>query len=113
MDLKKLYGDCAVLCQKEPPLYAFFVHLDMGVRTLLSRYPKKLLFSDGEYAPPAALSDELGLREEFYLPLLCFIASNSGGDAALEKEFSESAEATYLGLWRAHARGRRRKGDVW
>lgn len=46
MDLKKLYGDCAVLCQKEPPLYAFFVHLDMGVRTLLSRYPKKLLFSD-------------------------------------------------------------------
>ena len=40
MDLKKLYGDCAVLCQKEPPLYAFFVHLDMGVRTLLSRYPK-------------------------------------------------------------------------
>ncbi len=113
MDLKKLYGDCTVLCGSEPPLYTFFVHLDMGVRALLARYPKKLLFSEGEYAPPETLSDELGLREEFYLPLLCFVACRNGGDKALDKTFSESAEAAYLGLWRKQARSLRRKGDVW
>lgn len=113
MELKKLYGDLTVLIGTEVPTYSFLLYCDMGVRTLLGRYPKKLLLPVGEYCPPETLSDVLPIAEEFYTALLWFIGGSVRGEENMLKKSETAAEEAYRTLWRAAARGKRRKGDVW
>lgn len=113
MELKKLYGDLTVLLGTEIPLYSFLLYCDMGARGLLCRYPKKLLLPVGEYYTPESISDALPLAEEFYTSLLYFIGGSARGDESLLKKSEAMAEEAYRTLWRAHARGKRRKGDAW
>ena len=113
MDLKKLYGDLTVLLGREVPLYSFLLYCDMGARMLLCRYPKKLLLGAGEYTAPESLSDALPIAEEFYTAVLYFLGGSVSGEESMLKKSEAAAEEAYRTRWRAHARGKRRKGDVW
>lgn len=113
MDLKKLYGDLTVLLGREIPLYSFLLYCDMGARTLLCRYPKKLLLPVGEYSPPESLSDALPIAEEFYTAVLYYVGGSARREESMLKKSEAAAEEAYRTLWRTAARGKRRKGDVW
>ena len=113
MDLKKLYGDLTMLLGREIPVYTFLLQADLCARTLLCRYPKKLLLAVGEYVAPETISDTIALHEAFFPALLYGIAGGVSGEADFIKAGEAAAEDAYRTLWRAHARGKRRKGDVW
>ncbi len=113
MELKKLYVDLSVLLGREIPIYAFLLYADMCARTLLCRYPKKLLLPVGEYTSPESLLDALPIDEAFYSALLYAIAGSAGGEENYTKKSDAAAEEAYRTLWRVHARGKRRKGDAW
>ncbi len=113
MELKKLYSDLTVLLGTEVPLYSFLLYCDMGVRTLLCRYPKKLLLPVGEYCPPESISEALPIDERFYTALFWFVGGSVRGDADMLQKSEAAAEDAYRTLWRNAARGKRRKGDVW
>jgi len=106
MELKQLYKDAVVLCKTEIPLPDFLLQADVGARSILNRYPKKLVLGQGEYVTPLCLDDPFPLAEAFYTAILYRIA----GD--LQTAEAE-AEAAYKTLWRHAARGKRRKGDTW
>ncbi|MBQ5389933.1 MAG: hypothetical protein IIU58_03405 [Clostridia bacterium] len=113
MELKKMYSDLSVLIGKEIPIYAFLLYADMCAGTLLCRYPKKLLMPVGEYSAPVDISDAIPLSDLFYTALLYGIAGSACGNDSFLAKSDAAAEQAYRTLWRAHARGKRRKGDVW
>ena len=112
MCLHKLYADLVVLTGTEFPLPRFLVAVDAVFRGWLAKYPPKLL-SAGEYTPPAALADTLPLADCLYPALLDTVAGRLADDAALIARGTAEAENAYLTLWRASARGKRKRGDNW
>lgn len=112
MCLHKLYADLVVLTGTEFPLPRFFVAVDAVCRGWLAKYPPKLLCA-GEYAPPTALADVLPLADCFYPALLDSVAGRLTGDTAAASRGAAAAENAYLALWRAAARGKRKRGDNW
>lgn len=113
MELKKLYNDTVVLCKCEMPLHDFLLYCDIAARSLLAKYPKKLIMPDGEYISPEGISDALALDSEFYTAMLYFVAGSFCGSENYLRESERAAEAAYLRLWRLSARGKRMKGDRW
>lgn len=112
MCLHKLYADLVVLTGTEFPLPRFLVAVDAVCRGWLAKYPPKLL-SAGEYTPPATLADTLTLADCLYPALLDTVAGRLADDAALIARGTAEAENAYLTLWRASARGKRKRGDNW
>ena len=112
MCLNKLYADLVVLTGIEIPLPRFLVAVDAVCRGWLAKYPPKLLAA-GEYAPPTSLADTLPLADCLYPALLDAAAGRLTGDAALIARGAAEAESAYLSLWRAAARGKRKRGDNW
>ena len=102
MCLNKLYADITVLVGTEFPL----------PRGWLAKYPPKLLCA-GEYTPPASLADVLPLADCLYPALLDTVAGRLTGDTATAARGADEAESAYLALWRAAARGKKKRGDQW
>ena len=112
MCLNKLYADLTVLCGTEFPLPRVLLAADAACRTLLAKYPQKLI-ATGEYAQPMTLADALPLADCLYPALLDMAAARLTGDAALAARGEAEAENAYLTLWCAAARGKRKRGDNW
>lgn len=113
MELKKLYGDLTVLLGREIPTYTFLLYVDLCAQNLLCRYPKKLILPVGEYVPPRTLAEALPLADAFYTALLYAIAGSVVEKDAWITKSDTAAEEAYRSLWRADAKGKRRKGDAW
>ena len=103
MCLNKLYADITVLVGTEFPLPRFFVAVDTVCRGWLAKYPPKLLCA-GEYTP---------LADCLYPALLDTVAGRLTGDTATAARGADEAESAYLALWRAAARGKKKRGDQW
>ena len=112
MCLNKLYADLTVLFGTEFPLPHVLLAADAACRTILAKYPQKLV-ATGEYVPPATLADALPLADCLYPALLDTVAARLTGDAALAARGAAEADSAYLTLWRASARGKRKRGDNW
>ena len=112
MCLNKLYADITVLVGTEFPLPRFFVAVDTVCRGWLAKYPPKLLCA-GEYTPSASLADVLPLADCLYPALLDTGAGRLTGDTATAARGADEAESAYLALWRAAARGKKKRGDQW
>lgn len=113
MDLKKLYIALTDLLGKEIAVSTFLAQVDLSARALLCRYGQKLLLPIGEYFAPETLSDALPLHEAFFAAVLYTVAGSVSGEDRFTKQGEATAEDAFRTLWRAHARGKRRKGDVW
>ncbi len=113
MDLKKLYGDVTVLLKREVPIYEFLASCDLGVRTLLCRYQKKLIVGKGEYIAPEDLNSSVALDGAFYPFLLYFIIGTLCSDEKMLEKSRDEAQNAYKMLWRAAARGKHIKNDRW
>ena len=113
MELTQLYKDTVLLCKTEVTLPAFLLQADLAARRLCNRYPKKLVLGQGEYIPPLAVGDAYAVDDAFYTAVLYRIAGDVLGDAAMTRLADAAEEDAYKSLWRASARGKRRKGDVW
>ncbi len=113
MELKKLYRDLMLLCEREVSLADFLLYADIGARGILARYPKRLVLPKGEYSSPANISDPLMISGEFYTAVLYFAAGSILSDEKLLKKSEEEAKCAYLKLWREAARGKRMRGDKW
>ena len=113
MELKKLYRDATMLARCEIPQNDFLLFADMGARTLLSKYPKKLLLPKGQYSSPKSITDTLAISGEFYNAMIYFIAGSYLSNEKYLEESGEAASYAYIKLWRESARGKRIKGDKW
>lgn len=113
MELKQLYKDTVVLCKTEVTLPTFLLQADLAARRLCNRYPKRLVLGQGEYITPLAASDAYAVDDAFYTAVLYRIAGSVLGSAEFSALADAAEEDAYKALWRAAARGKRRKGDVW
>lgn len=113
MELKQLYKDAVVLCKAELPLPDFLLHADVGARRLCNRYPRKLVLGKSTYVSPLSIEDAYAVGDAFYAAILYRIAGEYLGNAAYLALADAEAEEAYKSLWRASARGKRRKGDDW
>ena len=113
MELKQLYKDMVLLCKTEVTLPTFLLQADLAARRLCNRYPRKLVLGDGVYVPPLSVEDAYAVGEAFYAAVLYSVAGGCLGNADYQAIADAEAEEAYKALWRASARGKRRKGDVW
>ena len=71
------------------------------------------LLLSGAYFTPQSLDDTLPLDENFFPALLDAVTAAETKEEAAAKSSERKAESAYLMLWRATARGKRIRGDVW
>lgn len=113
MTLEELYEDVNIFCKGELTVPEFLLYYDMAVTRYLARYPRLLLMPEGEYVRPESLSEGVCLPDCFYHALTYYISGYFLANDALFDASDDRAEDAFRTLWRAHARGKRIRGDTW
>jgi hypothetical protein len=86
----------------------FLTHLDLTVRSLISRYKESYVIENSEvYITPKSINDDIPVFEEYYSSIISNIFFLLSGDVNYKSEFLSESDAAYKAVWSHKANGKK------